>query len=70
MPNYFNVIFVLQCLSYVEDSLKALNEQSIMLAEALVEEGGDVELTEVLPRVAESLRLAYARAILEVALNC
>ncbi len=57
-PGSTSYLFVLQCLSYVEDSLKALNEQSIMLAETLVEEGGGVELTEVLPRVVESLRLA------------
>ena len=37
----------------------SLNEQSVNLADALLEKGGDVELSEVLPRVIESLRYVY-----------
>lgn len=44
-----------QCLSYVEDSLMSLNDRSIMLADTLLE-AGDANFTEVLPKVAESLR--------------
>ena len=44
-----------QCLSYVEDCLMALNENSILLAESL-QEKPDMDLSEVLPKVTESLR--------------
>jgi len=50
------VVVVVQCLSYLEDSLMSLNEQSILLAHALVERGGmDSDLSEILPEVMEAL---------------
>ena len=49
------MLFLLQCLSYVEDCLMALNESGIMLAKSLMEKQ-DLDLSELLPKVTESLR--------------
>ena len=39
----------------------SMNDRSTMLANSLLEKGGDVELSEELPRVVDSLRYGIAK---------